>query len=38
MLVVPECPESGFLGRAAGRGPTSYTAFCWCSMNAASAL
>ena len=37
-LMVLACPESGFLGRAAGPRPANYTAFCRSSMNAASTL
>jgi len=36
MLVVPVCPESGFLGRAARPRPTSRTALSPSAMNTAS--
>ena len=36
MLMVPVCPESGFLGRAARPRPTSRTALSSSAMNAAS--
>jgi len=36
MLMVPVCPESGFLGHAARSRPTSRTALSSSAMNAAS--